>query len=107
LTVDNGQLTIDNFGTGDDFLILVHLGQNIVVPEGEIVGVFDLDNTSSSRHTRAFLAKAETAGRVVSVPDVLPKSFVLTEAKGRARVYLSPLAASTIARRSQSLKFNI
>ena len=44
----------------------LHLGQAVVVPERDIIGVFDLDNASWSHRTRRFLEKAEKEGRVVS-----------------------------------------
>ena len=37
----------------------LHLGQSVVVPFQDVVGVFDLDNTTSSIHTRKFLERAE------------------------------------------------
>ena len=55
----------------------LHLGQSVVVPFRDVLGVFDLDNTSSSHLTRAFLERAEKEGRVVNVSDDLPRSFVL------------------------------
>ena len=45
----------------------LHLGQDIVVHTGEILGIFDLDTASLSRHTRDYLARAEKGGRVVNV----------------------------------------
>lgn len=41
----------------------LHLGQSVVVPFRDVLGVFDLDNTSSSHLTRAFLERAEKEGR--------------------------------------------
>ena len=43
----------------------LHLGQSVVVPFRDVVGIFDLDNTTSSIHTRKFLERAEKEGRVV------------------------------------------
>ena len=47
----------------------LHLGQSVVVPYRDVIGLFDLDNTSSSHLTRKFLERAEKEGRVVSVGD--------------------------------------
>jgi len=55
----------------------LHLGQGVVVPEADIIGIFDLDNTTSSRITRKFLSDAEKAGHVVNVSNELPNSFVV------------------------------
>ena len=84
----------------------LHLGQNVVVPHGNIVGVFDLDNTTASHLTRTFLERAEQNGRVVNVSDELPKSFVLCrEARGADTVYLSQLSSATLLRRTESNSF--
>ncbi|MDR1599352.1 MAG: DUF370 domain-containing protein [Oscillospiraceae bacterium] len=76
----------------------LHLGQNVVVPTGDIVGIFDLDNTTCSHATRDFLRQAEEAGRVVSVTDDVPRSFVVADGGG-GQVYLTQLAAATLVKR--------
>ena len=84
----------------------LHLGQSVVVPFRDVIGVFDLDNTSSSHLTRAFLERAEKEGRVVNVSDDLPRSFVLcASARGEGTVYLSQLSAATLLRRAESNSF--
>ena len=35
----------------------LHLGQEVVVRHADIIGVFDMDNTTTSQRTRAFLEK--------------------------------------------------
>ena len=62
----------------------LYLGQNVVVPKKSVIAVFDLDNSSTSRLTREFLAAAEKAGEVSDVSGELPKSFVLCAPTGRA-----------------------
>ena len=84
----------------------LHLGQGAVVPYREVVGVFDLDNASASRLTGAFLERAEREGRMVSLCDDLPRSFVLrAPAEGESTVYLSQLSAATLLRRAESNSF--
>jgi len=82
----------------------LHLGNDIVVRKTEVLAVFDLDNSSQSRLTRAFLARAQQRGEVINAAgEELPKSFVLCEAAGRRRIYLSQLNSSTLLKRSESL----
>lgn len=84
----------------------LHLGASVVIPQGEVLGIFDLDNTTSSRITRDFLARAEQAGRVVTVGDDLPKSFTLCRSpKGETTVYLSQLSSATLLKRMESGQF--
>ena len=59
----------------------IHLGQETVVREADIVGIFDLDSTTISKHTRNFLNKAEKNGEVITITYELPKSFVLCKGK--------------------------
>ncbi len=83
----------------------LHLGSNIAVPAADIVGIFDLDNCSTSRITREFLRSAEEEGMVINVGNELPKSLVVCCPKGSwQRVYISPLASSTLEGRLLSGK---
>ena len=78
------------------------IGKDMALREKTIVGIFDLDNTSTSARTREFLARAESAGEVVPC-DELPKSFVLTREYGFDRVHLTGLNASTLEKRLDGL----
>ena len=55
----------------------LYLGGDTVVDTTAIVGLFDIDNTSWSTHTRNFLSAAEKAGRLKNAAEDIPKSFVL------------------------------
>ena len=77
------------------------IGADFAVRQDAILGIFDLDNASWSRHTRAFLREAEEQGQVVAVTDELPKSFLLTEEFGLDRVYLTQLSSAALEKRCQ------
>lgn len=77
----------------------VQIGGDMAVRKKNIIGVFDLDNTSWSRHTRAFLKEAEENGEIITVTDDLPKAFVLTEEFGMQKVYLTQFSAATLEKR--------
>ena len=80
----------------------IHLGHHTVINQNEIIGIFDLDATTVSKKTRDYLSKAEKNKRVVSVSYDLPKSFVVcSNDKDGFTVYLSPVSASTLHKRSQ------
>ena len=84
----------------------LHLGQNVVVPFREVLGVFDLDNASFSHRTRAFLERAEKEGRLVNVSDDLPRSFVLCSGQeGPPVVYLCQLSTAALLRRAENNSF--
>ena len=86
--------------------MFLHLGEDTVLNERDIIGIFDLDNSTVSPHTRRFLTEAEKAGQVVNVTYDLPKTFVLAAKPGtkasekdKNRVYICLLATGTLKRR--------
>ena len=76
----------------------LNIGNDMAVRQDSIVGIFDMDNTSTSRRTRAFLENAQMQGLVVSCDD-LPKSFLLTAEFGACRVHESVLSSATLKSR--------
>ena len=74
------------------------IGKDFSVRDKSIIGIFDLDNTSTSRRTQEFLNAAEREGQVVPC-DELPKSFILTSEYGLPRVWLTAYNASTLEKR--------
>jgi len=64
-----------------------------------IIGIFDLDNTTCSKHTKKFLRMAEKNGQVAAAGEELPKTFILTREFGMDRVYLTQFSAQTMEKR--------
>ena len=84
----------------------LHLGQNVMLPEAAVIGIFDLDNTTWSFRTRRSLERAEQEGRVVAVGDDLPRSFVLSqEGDGPNLVYITQLTTATLQKRAEEDSF--
>ena len=81
----------------------VHLGVDSLVKDEDIIGIFDLDSTTVSKHTRKFLNQAEKQKKVINVSFELPKSFVLCGKKKNTLVYISQLSSSTLYKRSKIL----
>lgn len=78
----------------------LHIGQNVMLPDRRIIGIFDLDNTSTSKHTRAFLKQAEDDGVVISACEDIPKAFIVCDHPyHRQIVYLSQLNTQTLMKR--------
>ena len=71
------------------------IGSDMSLRDSSIIGIFDLDNTTSSKDTRAFLKQAEDGGQVVTVTDELPKAFILTREFTMDRVYLTQFSTAT------------
>ncbi len=73
----------------------IHLGNGKIIREREIVGVFDLDLSTLSKTTRAFLSQAEKEGRLEITSDEIPRSVIITEEK----IYMSVLSPKVICGR--------
>ena len=78
--------------------MFLSIGNDMAVRDRSIIGIFDLDNTSTSKRTREFLNRAEREGEVIPCDD-LPKSFILTAEYGFSRVHLTALNAATLEKR--------
>ncbi len=77
----------------------LHLGGDVVILKENIVGIFDLDTTTISKHTKKYLALAEKEGRVVNVSYELPKSFVVCIEDEKAKVYINQISSQTLSKR--------
>ncbi len=83
----------------------LHLGQDVVVPMREIVGIFDMENTTVSKNTRLLLNEAQREGRVITVGDDLPKSFIVCQSGDRPpTVYVSQISCATLLKRAEAFR---
>ena len=73
----------------------LHIGQNEILPDRRVIGIFDLDKCSYGKRTREYLAAA--------VSGEIPKSFVVCDHPyHRQIVYLSQLNSTTLQKRAES-----
>ena len=78
----------------------LHLGGEYVVKEEEVIGIFDLDTSTVSKHTRNYLNKKEKEKKVINVSFELPKSFILVGDKQNEKIYISQISSATLNKRS-------
>ena len=83
----------------------IHLGNNVMLPTNEIIGIFDLENTSVSKYTKEYLRSNEKGRKVITVTQDIPKSFVVTSEKTKKeKIYLSLLAPRTLKKRWEEME---
>lgn len=87
----------------------LHIGNNKNIEKKDIVGIFNMDDTTVSQITKEFFKKAERKGALQLVAEELPKSFLLVQKKKNVlkkdeemRVYLSQLSSVTLMQRAAS-----
>jgi len=84
--------------------LYLHLGQNTIVKQKDIIGIFDIEKASTEKRTREFLAKAEKNGQVVNVSYEMPKTFcVCVHPQTGVRVYITPISVQTLQRRQNNI----
>ena len=82
----------------------LHIGSDCMIHSNDIVGIFDFDNTTTSKITREFLSETEKENFIINVSEEdLPKSFILTDYIGTSRVYISPISSATLLKRLSSM----
>ncbi len=81
----------------------LHLGQEIVVNQNDIVAIFDMDTSTISKHTRDFLKKAEEKKIVFNISDNIPNSVVVCTIMGSEVVYISQISSQTLYKRMNFL----
>lgn len=85
--------------------MFLHLGECVVVPIKDIIGIFDIETTMYSSDTSQFLRMAEEDGFVERINNEKPKSFIIAEINQKSKIYLSPISSATLSKRSEMLYF--
>ena len=82
----------------------IHIGNNCIINDKEIVAVFDIDNSSISVKTRNFLNLAEKEKKIINISSDIPRSFIVCNKENKNYVYLSQLSSSTLQKRIERMK---
>jgi len=76
--------------------MFLHIGNEKIICTSDIIGIFDIEKTSVSKHTKDFLNKAGNQKRVNFV--------VCLDENLNETVYISPISAATLIKRIKSIK---
>lgn len=79
--------------------MFLHLGENVVIPQKEIIAILDMESVNSIDSDR-FLRISDEDGFVKRINKENPKSIVLTERDKKSIIYLSPISSVTLVKRS-------
>ena len=74
----------------------IDIATDFLIDREDIVGIFDLDNTTINSHTRNFLNESQKKNKVVYLVKDIPKSFVLTS---DGTVYIVELSSQILRKR--------
>lgn len=82
----------------------LHVGSGFTVNEKDIIGIFDMDNTTVSHLGRNFLSAAQKKGEVINAGEDLPKSYIVSDDGRRRRIYISSISSKVLAKRTKTSK---
>ena len=80
----------------------INIGGDVLLYERDIVGIMDIENTSTSKITKEFLRKIGKS--VINVSNELPKSFIIAKRGDNTNVYISPVSSATLYKRVKTAK---
>lgn len=78
----------------------INIGGDKFVFCEDIIGVFDFDNTTTSKKTREFLFRCEKENKSENAVTDIPHSFVVTKDK----VYIAQASSQTINKRIDRMR---
>jgi len=76
----------------------LHLGSDVVVHSGEVIGIFDIERVTVNKDVNEFLKVCQKSGKIYYVSLDLPKSFAVTDDK----VYITNVSTLTLKKRLKS-----
>ena len=87
--------------------MFLHLGQDTVIIEDDIIGIFDLLKTKFLKTKIYYLKTFENGGNVLNVSYDLPKSFIITCKKKSKKktMFISPISTETLLKRSENVNY--
>ncbi len=80
----------------------LHAGNNFMIREKNIIGIFDMDNATIGVDTKNFLKTAEKEGKLLSAVEELPKSIILyldNSKKNTHKICISQISSVSLCNR--------
>lgn len=77
----------------------LHIGNNYSVDMRDIIGIFDIENTTVEKCTKKLLERAEKQHICIYTTYEMPKSFIIAMKNGSEQLYISQLSAYTLRKR--------
>ena len=76
--------------------MFLHVGNNKNIRTKNVIGIFDMDNSTVSSVTRKYLTAKQKQGLVESAMEEIPKSFVIYYDEGEYKICFSQLSTSAL-----------
>ena len=77
-------------------IMFLHVGNNKNIRTKNVIGIFDMDNSTVSSVTRKYLSVKQKQNLVESAMDEIPKSFVIYVDEGEYKICFSQLSTAAL-----------
>ena len=84
--------------------MFLHIGLGKLVNKNDIIGVFDLETTSTEKRTREFLKINEKNGRMKSYCEEIPKTYIVCEKNKKREILISQISSQTLYKRAERIE---
>lgn len=74
----------------------IDIATDFLIDSADIIGIFDLDNTTVNRYTKEYLSLKEKENKLVYLIKDIPKSFIQTT---DGTVYIVELSSQVLKKR--------
>lgn len=74
----------------------LHIGNNVIINTKSIIGIFDIENTSTSKLTKEYLSHKKS---VINVNYDMPKTYIVCDENKKEQIYITSLSPSTLKKR--------
>ena len=81
--------------------MFLHVGNNKNIRIKNVIGIFDMDNTTVSAITRKYLTGKQKQGLVESAMEEIPKSFILYREGEEYKICFSQLSSAALMGRTE------
>lgn len=84
----------------------LHIGDDLIVREKDIIGIFDFETSTLSKHTKKYLQDKEKKHMTLAVSDQLPKAFVVVQKNKEhgSKVFFTLVSSLTLKKRAENNK---
>ena len=77
--------------------MFLHIGEDVTIYKSDIVGIFDMEKTTTTKETRNYLNGIEK--EIIYVSEEDPKSFIVVNDEGSEKINISPISVATLKER--------
>jgi extracellular matrix regulatory protein B len=79
----------------------LHIGGEYIIKQEDIVGIFDIENSTISAITREYLKEKEKRGKIFIVNEDMPKSFIILKKCSTYCIYFTSISSATLKKRME------